>query len=457
MTQQTKIRPLNRLQSMYALRAEVDKMYEGGSEAHGEGKPVAWVMLEGWANAILSAMDIRTVYPENYSSVCAAKGVAGSFLERSDAEGFPTHLCGYARTCVGYSARMMELGNEIPSEAPSGGMSKPTLLVGSGQTCDARFKWFQSLGRYFNAPVWVLESPAPGLRESLEKGAYERDVKFLVKELKEFVVFLEKLTGKKMDWDKLDFTGAGTTKINNLRWEINELRKSKPGPMHTRDFWSVMSAALYRGAADPRVIVHGFQKMYDVVKYRVDHKISAINRPEKYRISFEGLPPWHSLGFLDLLAERGWNFVCESSYSPSRPINIDLTRYSDPMERYVRGRYRSLEQNIDEEYSPQEASAIKDEIMRTGQSSQLPLKSIRDHQCDGVFLHVLLSCRPVSLGLHVHQERLMDVLKVPSLAVEGDIIDTSAFNPADALRKDEAFEEIMDHYKQVRKEKGMAW
>jgi len=74
-----------------------------------------------------------------------------------------------------------------------------------------------------------------------------------------------------------------------------------------------------------------------------------------------------------------------------------------------------------------------------------------------VFLHILLSCRAASSGLHLHGERLRDVLKVPSLVVEGDIIDTSMFSPADALRKAEAFEETMDHYKELRKSMGMPW
>ncbi len=457
MTQDTKTRPLNRLKSMYSLRAEVDKMYETGGEASGEGRPVAWVMLEPWANPILNAMDIKTIYPENYSSVCAAQGVAAPFLERSDSEGWPTHLCGYARTCVGYSARMSDENGEIPSEAPAGGMPKPTILVSSGATCDARFKWFQSLGRFFDAPVWTIEAPTPGLRESLEEGAYERNVQFLVKELKDFIVFLEKLLGKKMDYDKLDFTGGGTNEINRLRWEINELRQARPGPMHTRDFWSAMSAALYRGAADPQVIVEGHQKMYDEVKDRVGHGIAAINREEKYRMSFEGLPPWHSLGFLEQLADRGWNFVIESAYSPSRPINIDLTKFSEPVERYVRGRYRSQSSSIDEDYNPEEAAEIKEEIIRTGTSRHLRLKHIRDHKCDGVILHVLITCRATSFSLHLFKERLLDLLKVPALVIEGDIIDTSLFNPAEAMRQAEAFEETMDHYKKVRKELGMGW
>ncbi len=457
MTQETKTRALNRLQSMYALRAEVDKMYEGGVEASDEGKPVAWVMLEGWSNAILNAMDVKTVFPENYASVCAAQGVATPFLERSEAEGFPTHLCGYARTTVGYSARMMDLDGEIPPEAPAGGMPKPTLLLGSGEACDARIKWFQSLGRFFDAPVWMLESPAPASRESLSEGAYERNVNFLTEELKAFVTFLEKLLGKKMEWDKLEYTGGGTAEINRLRWEINELRKSRPGPMHTRDFWSCMSAALFRGAANPEVIIEGHQKMYDEVKYRVDNKIAAINREERYRLSFEGLPPWHSLGFLEQLAERGWNFVIESAYSPSKPIEIDVSNYSDPMERYVRSRYRSFSQSIDEDYEPEEAAQIKEEIKRTGTSRRLGFKRISDYQCDGTLLHILITCRAASSGLKLLQERMLDVVKVPSLVMEGDIIDTSLFNPTEAMRQAEAFEETMDHYRKIRKETGMAW
>ena len=248
--EKVKIRPINRLQSMYALRAEVDKMYEAGEKARAEGKPVAWVMLGQWAEPILTAMDVITIYPENYGSVCAAAGKALPFLELSDAEGFPTHICGYARNCFGYSVKMLESNGNIPPEAPMGGMPRPDLLVASSEICDARFKWFQALGRYFKAPLWTIETPYPGLRESLEKGSDERNIKFIGTQLKEFVNFLEQNLGKRMDWDKLDSTARGIAQLNRIRWEINRLRRARPGPMHSRDFWSSMSAALFRGS-DP--------------------------------------------------------------------------------------------------------------------------------------------------------------------------------------------------------------
>jgi hypothetical protein len=54
-------------------------------------------------------------------------------------------------------------------------------------------------------------------------------------------------------------------------------------------------------------------------------------------------------------------------------------------------------------------------------------------------------------------DRLMKKLKVPSLVIEGDIVDLKLFDPAGALNKAETFEETMDYYKKVRKEAGFGW
>jgi benzoyl-CoA reductase/2-hydroxyglutaryl-CoA dehydratase subunit BcrC/BadD/HgdB len=455
-SEKPKIKAINRLKSMYALRAEVDKMYADGEQATTEHKTVAWVMLGQWAEPILTAMDVISIYPENYGSVCAAAGKAAPYLEISDAEGFPSHVCGYARNCFGYSTKMKELGGVIPPGAPMGGMPAPNLLVASSEICDARFKWFQALGRYFNAPLWTVESPYPSLKESLEPGTDERSIKFLITQLREFVSFLEQLLGRKMNWDKLDETARGLAGINRLRWEINRLRKARPGPMHSKDLWSTITAAFFRGS-ESKVVLDGFQKMLEEVKQRAETGVSALNVPEKYRLSFDGLPPWHSLDIFDKLAERGWNFVIESNYRPYTPVNIDLSKYADPLERYVRERYQSNNNILAVEYSPEEAASIRDEVKRTGNSTILAIKHVRDCQCDGMVIHILLSCRSASLNLCAMQQKAIDLLKVPALVLEGDMVNASLFDPAEVLKKAEAFEETMSYYRQIRKESGNAW
>jgi len=437
-------RAINRMQTMYPLRALLDEMYKEGIEARQAGKPVAWCMVSFWeADPILKAMDVCTVYPENYGAVCASFGAASAYMERSEAEGFPNYLCGYARNCIGYTAGMHDLG-EIPPEAPMGGMPKPDLLLGSGALCDAHYKWFQALGRYLDAPVWVMELPLPGVKEHFMEGAKENAIRFIVNELKEFVNFLEHLTGKKMDWDKLDEIVDDMVEINRIWHEINMLRRSRPCPMHSRDFWSSMSGSLYL-SGDLKSTLDLYRKMYDEIKFRVDNEIGALFAEEKYRLIFIELPPWHSLGIFNQLAERGWNFVTESwAYHPPKPI--DLSKISDPLERIARFTYQWL--------TGYYADALKAGEW-WGYHAYPSLEYARDSQCDGALLHPLLSCRTATNHLMLIKERLMKKYKIPSLVVEGDIVDLNLFDPVDALRKAETFEAIMDHYKGVRSEEGL--
>jgi len=440
-----KKKAISRLKAMYPLRSRIDEVYRTGVEAMKEGKPTAWSMVNWWeGDPIIMAMGIEAVYPENYGAACAAMGAAQAYLERSDSDGFPTHMCGYARNCIGYAARMKDLG-EIPPEAPMGGMPKPVLLLSSGTLCDARYKWFQALGRYLDVPVWTLELPHPGVKERFIKGAYERHIKFIVEELKEFIAFLERLLGKKLDWDKLEEVSSDIIEMNRIWYETNELRKIKPCPMHSRDFWTCMTGALYP-AGDLKALIKLYQDLYDEVKDRVDNKIGAV-APEKYRLLFGELPPWHGLGIFDQLAERGWNFVVESwAYHPPKPI--DLSKVNDPLERIAKFSYQWLTG-----YYEGALEAGED----FGYFAYPYLDYVKEYQCDGAFFHPLLTCRTATNHLMLAQDRLMQKLKVPSMVVEGDIVDLKLFNAEDALRRAETFEESMEHCRKLRREEGLEW
>ena len=445
---QEKKRAINRLETMRPIRAEIDETYKQSVEAVKAGNPIAWVMVNMWlGDAILHAMDIGAVYPESYGAVCAAMGAAQSYLDRCEEEGFPTHMCGYARNCIGYTARMMkDLGGKIPPEAPMGGMPRPAVLLSRGSSCDAGFKWFQALARYMDVPMWTLEMPVPGVREGLSEGVRERNVEFMAKELREFVSFLERIFGRKMDWDKLSQTVRDLEEIGRVWRETNELRKTIPCPMHSRDFWTCMNGPT-TPTGDLKKKLKLYRDLYDEVKHRVENKINAVAQ-EKYRVGFTELPPWHSLKVFDTLAERGWNFVVETwGYHP--PVPIDLTGVNDPLERLARISYSGFTTG-----SFQGAMQAGEYMGFLGYPN---LEYAKEYKLDGFFLHPLLSCRAASAHLWYVQDRLMQKLKVPSLLIEGDIVDVRMFDLADALKKAEAFEEIMDHYKKVRREEGMEW
>jgi hypothetical protein len=178
----------------------------------------------------------------------------------------------------------------------------------------------------------------------------------------------------------------------------------------------------------------------------VDNGIGAL-ADEKYRLAFLELPPWHSLDFFNRLAERGWNFVIESwAYHPPRPI--DLSQVSNPLERLARYSYQWL--------TGYYADAARDGE-RWGYFAYPYLEYVRDYRCDGVVLHPLLTCRTATNHLMLVRERLMEKLRVPSLIIEGDIVDLSLFDPSRALSQAEAFEDIMEHYREERREAGFDW
>ena len=435
---------INRLKSMYPLRAKVNETYLKSIEAMKTGKPTVWAMINFYyGEPILKAMDLAVVYPENYGAAVAAAGVAQQYLQRSDADGFPNHLCGYCRVDLGYTSSIKESQGQIPPEAPLGGMPKPLFLLSSSAICDARYKMFQAMGRYMDVPVWALEWPVPGVKEFFIEGCYEQMVDLGVKHLREFVIFVERIVGKKMDWDKLSQTVDLMIEVNRMWHEVNELRKAKPCPMHSRDFWSSMPPALFL-AGDLEDSLQCYKNMYDEVRDRIDNRIGAIP-DEKYRLVLAELPPWHSLGFLDKLAERGWNFVIESfAYHP--PIPLDLSGVSDPLERITRF---SLQFNLAHYGDAREQHVL---------AMACPyLKYAREWQCDGALLHSVMTCRSASFNLPYLSNMLTEKLKVPSSLIEGDIVDFRLFDPQDALARAEPFEETMEHYRRVRKQEGFDW
>ena len=438
---------INRLKSIYPLRNVIQQDYLDALHANKEGKPVVWAMVNMWEGDLpLKAMGINLIYPENYSTLLASTGTAERFLDASDADGYPTHMCGYARCTLGYAYDMMaKYKGKIPPDIPLGGMPKPALLLGSGMTCDARFKLFQALGRYFDTPQWCLEFPQSAPIEGTEPDIQEHQVKFMVKELNDYIAFLEKLFGKKMDMAKLEDQIDLAMQIHETTVQFTELRKAVPSPMHAVDFWSIMSSSQFV-AGNLSTSLKLYQDVLTETRERVNSKISGINYPEKYRLVFSELPPWHNLNIFDTLAERGWNFVYESkAYHQDSPP--DLSKVSNPVEQLAR---LCLNAHTYWLLSAR-ANGISNYLVN------FYLKIAREYKADGFFMHSLLSCRPTSVHIHELQDFLLRKLDVPSLFTEGDIVDKRVFNVQEVLSRAEAFEQTMEHYRKVRKAKGLDW
>jgi benzoyl-CoA reductase/2-hydroxyglutaryl-CoA dehydratase subunit BcrC/BadD/HgdB len=426
------------------------KMLKNALEAREEGRPVAWSMMTWWQGEMIArAMGVELVFPENYGAFCASLCAAQPYLEIADSEGFPGTLCGYARNCIGYAKTLADNHLEPPEGAPGGGMPKPLFFISSGAACDARYKWFQALGRYIDhAPVWTLELPQTGTREFFLPGNKDLSIRFIVNHLRDYVSFLEAILGRKLDYDRLDEMVDQAFKTLRLAHQVDLLRRAVPSPMLGTDFWSIMIPHFYL-PEDPEAY-RFYGRVYDEVKYRVDHRIGAISN-EQYRVMFSELPPWHSLGFFDDLAERfGIAVVMESwNYHAILPVpDEELEGVTDPLERIARLSYRKWT-----EYAGVALKYGVDPSFFMGAY----LQYAEDYRADGLVAHPLMSCRPATYTLLHTKNILEERLKVPGVVMEGDIVDLRVFNEEEAFSKMEAFLETMDHYRGLRKKAGMSW
>lgn len=408
-----------------------------------EGRPIGWSMVTWYQGELIcKAMGMELLFPENYGALCAAVRAAQRYLDIADAEGFPATLCGYARNCIGYAKEMAAHGGEPPPDAPGGGLAKPTVLIGSNAACDARFKWFQALARYLDAPMWLLELPHTGVKEFYLPENKTYNIRFMRDELVKFVAFLESVLKKKMDYDRLAQGVSRTLETLRLANQVDRLRTAVPSPMVSTDFWSIMIPHLF--FSDDPEATQFYQRVYEEVKQRVEQGVGAIPN-ERFRMLFAELPPWHSLGFFDDIARKYGIAMVKESYAYIAPEILDVPEFevpsADPLEVIARLTYRWLTAYYD---------VARTYNVAPGYIMAPYLKWAQDYQADGLFGHVLMSCRPATYTLLHLKNLLQEKLGVPGVLVDGDIVDMRVFNEAEAFSKMEAFVETMEHYRQLR-------
>ncbi len=415
-------------------RGMVKQMYRAAHEAEAEGKPRAYVFALGLHDEILRAMDITPIWIENYAGLCAAKRAAEPFLAKSDSEGFAGALCTYTTVNIGFDALRAELGG-IPPDSPDGGMATPTMMIGGGlMVCDPRHKLFQTMRRYHNdVPVYVHNLLWPSYDANVKEvqGYY---IKYMMEELKGLIEFLEKQTGRKMDWGRLEGIVAISEETFRLMDELSELRKSIPCVMPTADCFSCRPLGFWLGSQES---LDFYRDLVAEVKYRIENKMTVIP-DEKYRIMWGGgIAPWHSMNIFNYF-ERFGAVICAEGSSRGEYVEIPASA-AHPLERLA---WRFFKQQTWKHEQAQK---------HTGDPRvESILEDIENYRIDGVVWHQVFTCRTIHVGA-IHMMRLLrQYVDLPQLLIEGDIVDAKLFPEAETHAKIDAFIELVDASKRRR-------
>ena len=426
----------------------------GTIRAKQEGKKLAYTFIVCLYDEILSVMDIVPVWTENYAGVCGAKRDAERFLERAESLGFSRSLCTYALCGLGFDQWREKLG-EMPPDAPWGGQARPDMMLSSGQIlCDPRNKWYQAAQQYMpDVPIYDVALPYPLYEDDIEVAdVADYYIKYIVEELRGLVIFLEKQTGKKMDWDRLSELVDLGEKTWNLIWETYELRRAVPTPMGTGDAMNTMV---------PMVFMLGTQEGYDFyvglnkeLKEKIARKEGVI-QDEKYRLLWGGgLPSWFALTDFNYFNSKGAVFPVETTYRMIEPIyKLNIPETNDPIERLAWRWFGYWTYWYDK---AKKRPGSEPDVERL-------IQYIEDYQIDGVVMHEAFSCRTWHLGLIWQLNQLKKIYKpipililgrdekkkvekreLPSLILESDIIDISSYSEVDTRNRIDAFIETLE-------------
>ncbi|UCF82345.1 MAG: 2-hydroxyacyl-CoA dehydratase [Desulfobacteraceae bacterium] len=415
------------------------KKYE---EALSGENPVAWGMARlGGAHAILKALGVIPLYPENYATVCAAKQVSVPYLDLSAAEGLSRYLCGYFRTDVGFLAKYVKEG-KAPEEAPWGGIAKPDFFLPNWRwkLCDEGVKFFHNLGRYIDVPSFTLDLPVPP-PSHIYAEARPYYVRYCEDQYRELQKFIENLTGRKMDMVLFEEAVDNTLETMRLWYECNELRKAVPCPMPAQDAWSCLVPGYYWPG--DKESAEFYTELHGELTERVANRTGSVPN-EQYRLVFTEGAPYHSLSVFDYFAEIGVVIVIEGAYyEPGPPPEIASD--ADPFHKLA------LRYFADYDVWLQKAT----EGAGTWETERY-LDWATGYQCDGAIMHHCLDCRAISTLLPHIRNMLLERACVPSYFLENCLVDPRDLPPIEKIKSEmQAFLEVMDHHKELRLQNGL--
>ncbi|NOY70140.1 MAG: 2-hydroxyacyl-CoA dehydratase [Deltaproteobacteria bacterium] len=400
-----------RLKAAKKLNRIILDYYTECGNAKKQGRPVGWMPPMNGAIEIFYAMDLQPVFPENWSPVCAAFGLAPKNFAVAEDMGYSRDLCGYLRNIIGYVNGPID-----DPDTPLGGLPEPDILLSPGGGCVPVMKIFHALERRFpDAKVFYADLPQVAVEDIRD---YHID--YAEDEMKRLISFLTETTGHELDEDRLRETVALSDKACALWDEIMSFRRFVPAPFSAAEIGIMFVMVTRQGT---RIAVDFLQEVADEVRARAESKTGVIE-DEKVRLFWDNIPPWYHMGIFNYFEKKGGVVVAET-YSAAWSLRLDP---ENPI--------RSLAVKSLMSYPMVSCVSIE-------KRKEMVLKACRDYKINGVILHRNRSCVPITLGQMAIKEALEKELGIPSLIIDGDHMDARNFSMAQFQARADAFMEML--------------
>ena len=380
-----------RIKSADVMRDMMVKYYTEAKTAEGTDRHIAWI-TSGAPVEPLIAFDVIPVYPENHGAMCGASHMNVELCDVAEGRGFSRDLCSYARG---------DIGSAMTKGGPIGGLPRPTFLVACNNICNTVFKWYEELARFFDVPLFIYDTPF--VRGDLP----EHIADYSIRQMEEFIEFLEKITGTPYDEQHMVDVAAKSLYASSLWKDVLACNEARPAPMTCFDAFILMAPIVtLRGTQE---VVDFYQGMLDEMKQRVEEGIGILPS-EKYRVLWDNIPVWYEMRNLGRLFMELETCLVADTYTSA--WTFEAVDVENPLESMARI-YTEVYLNIN-----LERMADKTEDLA------------RRFAVDGMIMHSNRSCKPYSLGQYDLAREFSRRTGKPALVSEADHTDSRWYDRA---------------------------
>ncbi len=384
--------------------------YMEAKSARVGSRKVAWITSGGPVEPLI-AMDVIPVYPENHGAMIGASKMGVGLCETAESMGYSTDLCSYARS---------DIACATVNGGPIGGLPRPDMLVCCNNICGTVLKWYEVQARYFNIPLFILDTPFTHVGFSAEAKNYVK------RQILEYIEFLENATGKKFDHDRMREVGKLSLEGQRLWQAVLDMAVNRPSPLSAFDaFFHLALIVTLRGTQQT---VDYYKLLLDEMRERVSQKIGAV-ADERYRLLWDNLPIWYRMKWLsDKFASENACLVADT-YTTAWCGSMKYIRENDFLDTMAEG-YSRIYLNIG-------VDQMADQVIAMAEK----------YDVDGVVMHSNRSCKPYSLGQYDIQRIVEKERGIPSLMIEADMVDERSFSESQVATRIDAFMEVIKQRK----------
>ena len=425
--------PTEQLKSWNKAKEIRDNYYRDYADAKKKGG-LRWAG-GAWSFGAIPAGLGDDVYPitgEPYgASIAWNKEFALACQEAAEKKGYARDLCSYMRSYW---------GSIILDKYLWGGPFPKPDFMWQDHICCSHSKWYQVANELEGGKVPVFEiDVAVGPESEVNKNR----VDYIVNQMLEGVDWLEKVTGRKYDDQKLIEAVYNECRATSVWAEICELNKTVPAPLDEKTMYSLY--VLGTLMKHSKVVADYYEELLDETKDRVKRGIAAIPN-EVCRVMSDTQPPWAFLKVFRYLEKFGcvsigslytfgliglWEVKPDGTWgAKTTPQQKGIKIKTREQALRILAEWNLSKPEWQHFYSP----ALKSDMM---------IRIAKEWKLNGVMLHYNRGCEGLSLGIAENRLALQKA-GFPVMTFEGNMGDEREFDETRTMARIDSFMETLD-------------